>query len=78
MDLMKHGEVFPRFILRVLRFQRKEHMGFTAYLAIIYAVIVILAMIAFAMKKKVLGILLLGLLILGSCILGYFWFTSPM
>ena len=53
-------------------------MGFTAYLAIVCAIAVILDIVLFVYKKKTLGIIILCLLIVGLSVLGYLWFISPM
>lgn len=53
-------------------------MGFTAWLAIVYILLALLAGISFAMKKKKAGICVLTVMILSIVVLGYMWITSPM
>ena len=53
-------------------------MGFTAWLAIVYVLLIIITAIAFVSKKKVAGIITTAIMVLGIVALGYLWFTSPM
>ena len=53
-------------------------MGFTAWLAIVYMLLIIITAIAFVRKKKVAGFITTAIMVLGIVVLGYLWFTSPM
>ncbi|MBQ6479297.1 MAG: hypothetical protein IJI44_08045 [Erysipelotrichaceae bacterium] len=53
-------------------------MGFTAWIGLIYLLLVIFAVYSFSRKKNRIGICLSIAMILGLLILGYLWFTSPM
>lgn len=53
-------------------------MGFTAWLAIAYVLLIIITAIAFAKKKKAAGIITTAIMILGLMVLGFLWITSPM
>ena len=53
-------------------------MGFTAWLAIVYVLLIIITAIAFVRKKKVVGIITTAIMVLGIVVLGYLWFTSSM
>ena len=53
-------------------------MGFTAWLGIIYIVLIGLAIFSFVQKKKVIGISVSAVMVISVLILGYMWITSPM
>ena len=53
-------------------------MGFTAFLAIVYLLLIIITAIAFAKKKKVAWIITTAIMVLGIVVLGYLWIISPM
>ena len=52
--------------------------GLTSLIALIYMVLIGLAVFAFIKKKIVIGIVLLVLCVLGIIALAILWFTSPM
>ena len=53
-------------------------MGFTAWLALIYLILLIFTTISFLTKKNKIGYALIGVMIIGIIVLGYLWITSPM
>ena len=59
-------------------FEEVLQMGFTAWLAIVYVLLIIITAIAFVRKKKVAGIITTAIMVLGIVVLGYLWFTSSM
>ena len=59
-------------------FEKVLQMVFTAWLAIVYVLLIIITAIAFVRKKKVAGIITTAIMVLGIVVLGYLWFTSSM
>ena len=59
-------------------FEEVLQVGFTAWLAIVYVLLIIITAIAFVRKKKVAGIITTAIMVLGIVVLGYLWFTSSM
>lgn len=53
-------------------------MGFTAKLALLYLVLLIMVILSFLKRKKWIGISLLAVMIIGVAVLGFLWITSPM
>ena len=53
-------------------------MGFTAWLAFVYLILLTLTIVSFLRKKNKVGATLLVLMFLGIFALGYLWMTSPM
>ncbi|MBQ1740026.1 MAG: hypothetical protein II108_07295 [Clostridiales bacterium] len=54
------------------------NIGFTGLIALIYMVLIALAVFAFIKKKIVIGIVLSVLCAMGIIALAILWFTSPM
>ena len=54
------------------------NIGFTGLIALIYMVLIGLAVFAFIKKKFVIGIVLSVLCAMGIIALAILWFTSPM
>jgi len=54
------------------------NFGLTSLIALIYMVLIGLAVFAFIKKKIVIGIVLSVLCAMGIITLGILWFTSPM
>ena len=53
-------------------------MGFTAWMTLLYLLLIAGTIIAFIRKKKIIGIILIMIMAVGIVVLGYLWFTSPM
>ena len=60
------------------QFEEMLQMGFTAWLAMVYVLLIIITAIAFVRKKKVAEIITTAIMVLGIVALGYLWFTSSM
>ena len=60
------------------QFEEMLQMGFTAWLAIVYVLLIIITAIAFVRKKKDAGIITTAIMVLEIVVLGYLWFTSSM
>lgn len=58
--------------------QASGSIGITSLIALIYMVLIGLAVFAFIKKKIVIGIVLSVLCAMGIIALGIIWFTSPM
>ena len=58
--------------------QASGSIGITSLIALIYMVLIGLAVFAFIKKKIVAGIVLSVLYAMGIIALGILWFTSPM
>ncbi len=58
--------------------QASGSIGITSLIALIYMVLIGLAVFAFIKKKIVAGIVLSVLCAMGIIALGILWFTSPM
>ncbi|MDY6339392.1 MAG: hypothetical protein SPL61_07140 [Saccharofermentans sp.] len=58
--------------------QASGSIGITSLIALIYMVLIGLAVFAFIKKKIVAGIVLSVLCAMGIITLGILWFTSPM
>lgn len=53
-------------------------MGFTAWLALLYLLLIAITVLAFMKRAKTIGIIAMAIMVLGIVVLGYLWFTSPM
>ena len=53
-------------------------MGFTAWLALLYFLLITITVLAFMKSAKTIGIIAMTIMVLGIVVLGYLWFTSPM
>lgn len=54
------------------------NIGFTGLIALVYMVLIGLAVFAFIKKKIAIGIILSAICVIGIIALGYLWLTSPM
>ena len=54
------------------------NIGFTGLIALIYMVLIGLAVFAFIKKKIAIGIIISVICVLGTIAMGWLWFTSPM
>ena len=52
--------------------------GLTSLIALIYMVLIGLAVFAFIKKKIAIGIIISVICFLGTIAMGWLWFTSPM
>ena len=58
--------------------QTSVRIGATGLIALIFMVLIGLAVFAFIKKKIVIGIILSVICVIGIITLGWLWFTSPM
>ena len=53
-------------------------MGFIAWLALLYFLLIVIVIFSFKKNAKTIGIITLIIMVLGAAGLGYLWLTSPM
>ena len=62
----------------VEEWEGEREVGFTAWLMLIYAVLIALTVLAFVKKRKAVAFALIAVMVAGVAVLGYMLFTSPM
>jgi len=53
-------------------------MGFTAWLVLLYFLLITITIFAFKNKAKIISIITMIIMALGMVVLSCLWFTSPM
>ena len=53
-------------------------MGLTAWLVLLYFLLITITIFAFKNKAKIIGIITMIIMALGMVVLSCLWFTSPM